>query len=111
MEDEVLTARPSRERDSHLPAGRDVERHLLLDGQRGHRLAQEGLGRVGDAIPETRNGLAAPRAQVVLVVDEDRCADLLRELQEVDPANAQVTVTGDCGRVGKQAPLDRPVGR
>ena len=106
----LLTARSSRERDGHLPAGRDVERHLLLEGQRSHRLAQEGLGCVGDAGPETGNSLAAPIAHVVFVVDEHRRPDLLRQLQEVDPADTQVTVAGDRGRVGKQVPKDRAVG-
>ena len=107
---EILSGRPSRKRDGHLPTGRDVERHLLLDGERSHRLAQEGLGRVRDAFSETRNSFAAAAAHVVLVVDEHRCADVLRELQQVDPADAQVTVSGDSGGVGKQVPKDRPVG-
>jgi len=43
MEHELFASRATRERDGHLTAGRDVKRHVLLDGQRRHRLAQKAL--------------------------------------------------------------------
>ena len=76
---EALTRRSSRERDRQFPTGGDIERHLLLEGQRRHRFAQESLRRVGNAGLEALGSLAAPIAHVVLVVDEHRCAYVLRE--------------------------------
>ena len=101
---------PPTSTDGHLPSGRDVERHVLLEDQCSHRLAQKSLGRVGDTAREAGDGLAAPFAHMVFVVDEDRCADLLRELQEVHAADAQVPVASDGGGVGEQVPEDRPFG-
>ena len=68
-----------------LAARRDVEVHALFVGQPGHGAAQEGLGGVGDTVPPGRDRLTAGMAQVVLVVDEERCAELLHQLQQVDP--------------------------
>ena len=74
------------------PPGRDVEPHALLVGQPGHRQAQEGLGGVGDAVAPGRDRLAAARPEVVLVVDEQRRAELLGQLEDVDAADVEVAL-------------------
>ncbi len=61
VEDEALTGCPAGEGDGQLAPGRDVEGHVLFQGERRHRLAQEGLRRIGDAGTEPGHRLAAPR--------------------------------------------------
>ena len=84
-----------RERDVELATGGDVEVHALLVGQPGHGPAQEGLGGVGDAVAPGRDRLAAGVAQVVLVVDEERRAELLGQLEQVDAADVEVALLVD----------------
>ena len=92
-------------RHMELAAGRDVEVHALLVGQPGHGPAQEGLGGVGDTFAPGGDGLPAGVAQVVLVVDEERGAELLRQLQEVDPADAEVPLLVHGGGARQEVPL------
>ncbi len=96
-----------RERHVELATGRDVEVHALLVGQAGHGAAQEGLGGVGDAVAPGRDRLPAGVAQVLLVVDEERGAELLDELQEVDAADVEVAPLVDRGRTREEMPLQR----
>ena len=97
-----------RQRDVQLAAGGDVEQQPLLVGEPGHRPAQERLGGVHDtAAAERRDRLAAAGAQVRLVVDEQRRAELVGEVGERATADAQPAVVTDRGRVGQQAERDR----
>ena len=108
MHDEALAPGPSGESDGKLAPGRDVKGHPLLQCQCRHRLAQEGLRRVRDAGAEALDRLAAPAAQVILVVDEQRCAELSCELEEVNPADGEVPVSSHRRGVGEQSAVDRP---
>ena len=88
-----------------LPAGRDIEVHALLVSQTGHGAAQKGLGGVGDAVAPRRDRLTAGVAQMVLVVHEERCAELLRQLEQIDPADVEVALLVDRRRTRKEVPL------
>ena len=66
--------------------------------------AQERLGRVGDAVAERRDRLAAAGPEVRLVVDEQRRAELGGEVEDVDsrrrggaPSAPTVAVSGRAG--------------
>ena len=83
---------PADERDVELAAGRDVEVHTLLVGEPGHGPAQEGLRGVGDTVAPGRHRLPAGVAQMVLVVDEERRAELLGQLEEVDATDVEVAL-------------------
>ena len=85
-----------------LAAGGDVEVHALLVGEARHGDAEEGLGRVGDATGEGGDGLAAAVAQVLLVVHEERCAELVGDVEQVAPTDREPTVVADDGVVGEQ---------
>ena len=85
-----------------LAAGRHVDVHALLVGERGHGLAEEGLRRVGHAVAEGVDRLAAPGPQVLLVVDEHRRAALGGDVEQVDPADRQPPVVADGGRHRQQ---------
>ena len=99
---------PGRQGDVELPARRDVELHALLVGQTGHGPAQEGLGGIGHPVAPGVDGLPAGAAQVVLVVDEERRAELGRQVQQVDPAHPQVPVRSPTSAVrGSSAALHR----
>ena len=104
---EALTGGPAGDRDGQLTAGRDVEGHALLERQRHHRLAQEGLRRIRDAGAEAGDRLAAPVAHMLFVVHEHGCPVLVRQPHEIDTADAQVTVFGDRGSVGEKPGVDR----
>ena len=76
------------ERDVQLAARGDVEQQPLVVRELGHRLAQERLGRVDHAlVAERGDRLAAAVAQVRLVVDEQRRAELGRQLGDRAPAD------------------------
>ena len=85
-----------------LAAGGDVEVHALLVGEPGHGHAQERLGGVGDAVGERGHGLAAAGPEVVLVVDEQRRAELAGHVEQVAAADRQAAVVADGGVVGQQ---------
>ena len=90
-----------------LATGRDVEVHALLVGQTGHGEAQEGLGRIGDTVAPRPHRLSAGVAQMVLVVDEERRAELIGQLQQVDAADVEVALLVDRSRARQQMPLQR----
>ena len=83
-------------------AGGDVEVHAFLMGEAGHRPAQERLRGVGDTVAECLDRLAAAITEMLLVVDENRGAELLSELKRVAPSDVEHAVD-DLGRVGQQA--------
>ena len=97
-----------RQRDVELTAGRDVEQHPLLVREPRHRPAQERLRGVdGTLVTERGDGLAAARPQVRLVVDEQRCAELGRQLLDRAPTDRQPPVGTDVGGVGEQSAGER----
>ena len=104
VQDEALGRHARGQRDVQLAAGGDVEVHALLVDEPGHRQAQERLAGVAHAVAERGDGLAAPRTQVVLVVDEQRRAELGDQVGGRAPADGQPAVVADAGRVGQQAP-------
>ncbi len=95
VEDEVGRVHPRRQGDGELPSGGDIERHPLLGGEGGHRLAEEGLGRVGHPRAEGVHGLSATCPQVLLVVEEEGRSVLSCHRGERDPRNGQLPVLGD----------------
>ena len=90
-----------------LASGRDIEVHALFVGQAGHGTAQEGLGGVGHAVTPGGDGLTAGLAQMVLVVDEERRAEFLSQLQQVDTADVEVPPLVDRCRSRQELPLQR----
>ena len=83
---------PADERHVELAARRHIEVHALLVGQAGHGTAEEGLGGVGDPVAPGRHRLSAGVAQMVLVVDEERRADTVRQLEKVDATDVEVAL-------------------
>ena len=79
--------------------------HALIVGQTGHGEAQEGLRGIGDAVAPRPDRLTASVAQMVLVVHEERRTELLRQLQQVDAADVEMTLLVDRARARKQLPL------
>ena len=83
VEDDPFGRKAGMQRDVELAAGRDVEVEALLGRQAGHRDAQERLARVRHvARAEGADVLAAAASEIVLVVDEERRAELGRQLLE-----------------------------
>ena len=83
VEDDPLGREAGVQRDVELPAGGDVEVHPLLRHEACHRDAQERLARVGDAAGAEEAGvLPASPAEVFLVVDEQRGAEVGRQRVE-----------------------------
>ena len=107
VEDEPLRRDAGRERHMELATGRHVEVHALLVGQPGHGPAQKGLGGVGDAVAPGRDRIAAGLAQMVLVVHEERSAELLDQLEQIDAAHVQVAPLVDRRRTREEMPLQR----
>ena len=105
VKDEPLRRDAAGECDMELATGRDVEVHALLVGQTGHGEAQEGLGGIGDTVAPRRHRLTAGVAQMVLVVHEEGCAELLRQLQQVDAADVEVALLVDRRRAREEMPL------
>ena len=96
------------ERDVQLAAGGDVEQQPLVVGEPGHRSAEERLGGVDHPlVPERRDRLPAPGAQVRFVVDEQRGTELLGEVLDRHAADRQPAVVADRCRVRQQPPGDR----
>ena len=94
------------ERDEEFSPGRDVEQEALFMRESGHRRAQEGLGRINHRVgAEFAHSLSASRAQVRLVVDEERRAVRRGEVVHVAAADAQ-PATDDLGGVGQQVSRD-----
>ncbi len=98
------------QRDRQLARRRHVEAHPLLVGQPGHGLAQERLGRVGHTVSPGRDRLPAALPEVRLVVDEQRRAVLLRQGEQVHPADREPTVVGDPRGGRQQVSCDRSPG-
>ena len=81
-------------------------------GEAGHRPAQERLGGVDDAAGAERvDRLPAAGAQVLLVVDEQRRAELGGQLVDAAPADGQRAVGGDapCPAAGMRSSGLTPV--
>ena len=76
VEDQLVGGHAGGEGDVQLAPGRHIEVHALFIGQPGHGAAEERLSGVGDSLPPGRDGGPAGLTQVVLVVDEQRCAEL-----------------------------------
>ena len=90
------------QRDGQFAAGADVEREAFFVDPSRYLAAQECLGgvvHVGSAA-ERRGDLAAARAEVVLVDDEQRRAVLLREPVQRDAGNADNSVVVADGVAG-----------
>ena len=90
VQDEPGGGYPGRQGDVELSAGGDVEVHALLVGQPGHGPAEEGLGGVGHTVTPGGDRLPAGAAQVVLVVDEQRRAELGGQVEQVDAPDPEV---------------------
>jgi hypothetical protein len=100
VQHEALGRHTGAQRHGQLAAAGHVEVHALLVGQARHGPAEERLGGVGDAVAEGGDGLGAPGAQLGLVVDEQRRAELLGQVGQVAPADEQLPVLADLRRVG-----------
>ncbi len=68
---------------------------------------RKALRGVGDAVAPRRDRLTAGMAQVILVVDEERCAELLHQLEQVDAADVEMPLLVDRCRAWKEMPLQR----
>ena len=84
-----------------LARGRHVDAHALLVGEARHGLAEERLRRVRHAVAEGRDRGAGSGPQVVLVVDEQRRAELGGQIEHVETRDTEATVGVD-GRVRRQ---------
>ena len=102
VEDEPFGGHPGMQGDMEFAARRHIEVHTLLVGQLRHRRAEERLRGVGDAVAEDRHGVPAAIAQMLLVVDEQRRAELGGEVDDVAAADVEAPVD-DVGRVGQEA--------
>ncbi len=107
VKDEAVWRDAGGECDVQLAAGCDIEVHALLVSQTGHGAAQKGLGGVGDAVAPRRDRVTAGVAQMVLVVHEERRAESLRQLQQVDAADVEVAPVVDRPRTREELPLQR----
>ena len=103
VQDQPVGRDAGRQRDVQLAAGGHVEVHPLLVDQPCHGQAQERLGGVGHPVAEGGHGLAAPGAEVVLVIDEQRRTELGGQFGDRASADGQRPVGQDLGRVGQQA--------
>ena len=83
VEYQPIRGDPGVERNEELAAGGHVDPHPLLGGESRHGSAQEGLRRVDGAIRKALDRSASTLAEVLLVVDEERCAVL--GCQPIDP--------------------------
>ena len=95
VEVDALGGKASGAGRGQLAAGGDVQREVLLGHQLAHRPAAEGLARVDDLVevgarPEGRVIGAALVAQRLLVVDEQRRAELVRQVHDVAAADLEV---------------------
>ena len=95
------------EGDLQLTASRYVERHPLLIRKPGHCGAQEGLGRIRNAVRKGGDCFAAPMSQMSFVVDEQRRPELIREVDQVTAPNGQPAGAVDCCRVREQCRRQR----
>ena len=105
VEDQPRRGDARGESDMELPAGCDVEVHPLVLSQTGHGAAQESFGGVGDAVAPRRDRLPARMAQMLLVVHEEWRAELLRQLQEIEAADAEMPLPVDRGRAREEVAL------
>ncbi len=109
VEGAALGRHPGGEGDVQLAARGDVEQQALLVGEAGHGGAEEGLRGVDHPVgTEGVERLAATVAQVLLVVDEHRCAVLGGEVDDAHAADGERAVRLDRRRVGQQRQRDRP---
>ena len=76
-------------------------------GQGGHGPTKEGFGRVGDTVAEGSECLAAAGTYVSLVIDEQRGAVFLGELEHVDTAYLETTGAPHDGGIGEEVALER----
>ena len=93
-----------------LAAARHVDVHAFGDRQARHRRAQERLGGVGRSPFECRDGLPATCAQVCLVIDEQRRAELCRQVDEIASPDAEASLIRHLSRIRQQPERDRPAG-
>ena len=107
-----LGGKPRSVRDVRLAAGRDVEMKAFFGDEASHRHTQERLRRIRDrAIAESGTVLAAPAAQLVLVVHIKGCTERLCEPGKIATPDGQPAVSVDGGGSGKQSQVDRGVTR
>jgi len=102
MEHQAIRRHPRRQRHVKLAACGYVDTHALLVSEAGHCFAQERLRRIGDSGTESTDSLATTLAQVLLVVDEQRRAELGRELVGAHATNGEHAVFGHCCMVGQK---------
>ena len=107
VEHESLGRETRRQRHVELATGGDVEVQTFVVDELRHRLAQEGLAAVGDALAERSARLAAASAQVLLVVHEQRRAELIGQRDEIAAADPEPALVADARRIGQQMPGKR----
>ena len=84
VEDDARRGEARVHRDVELTASRDVEAQSFLCNEMGYGRAQERFAGVGDvAGTEVVHVLATPPPELVLVVDEQRRTELLRQRLEI----------------------------
>ena len=111
VEDEAARRNARGEGDMELAAGGHVDVHALLMREAGHGQAQEGLAGVGHTVAEGGHGLPAAGTEVGLVVDEQRRAELGRQVTEIETTDAEAAVCTDLRAVGQEPSRDRTAHR
>ena len=105
---EPIRGNAGGQRHVQLAAGGDVEPQALGVDQSRHRAAQERLGRVDHpAVTEHGHRGATPGAEVVLVVHEQRRAELPGQVLDADAADEQTAVGGERRVVGQEGERER----
>ncbi len=90
MNDQPVSRDTCLENDVHLSARSNIDLHLLLVGQSGHRQTEEGLAGINRPFPEGCPSLATARPQMRLVVDKEGCPELSGKVQGRATADQQL---------------------
>jgi len=101
VEAEALRVDTRSERDGHLAARRDVDRHSCGTCDLRHCDAPEGLRRERHARSERRNRLLAASTEMRFVVDEHRRAELRSEFGNRNATHRESPLVVEA-RVGRQ---------
>ncbi len=107
MKDDAFGREPRTARHLELPTGGDVEPEAFVFDESRHREIEESLGGVEDTVAEVLPVLAGPAAEFLLVVDEQRCTEALRQLHQVAAAECAATVGTDTGRAPEKRKVER----
>ncbi len=110
MEDQPVGGHAGGQGHVELATGRHVETHTFFVGQARHGDAEEGLRGVGHPVAPGRDRLPADGAQVGFVIDEERRAVDLGQLQQIAATDREPAIDAHHRRRGKEGGVDRSGG-